>query len=128
MPPKGVKVGAVRSASNKDVGLLEAILGRHLSTPETLDYSTDVVKAPVDSSTLMVHKALILELVENFRKGGLAHDVAQKAMQALAKSREGTWHLARDIEDWSDDSAKMLRCMLRQVCNAMGRTPWQNVT
>ena len=113
-----------REQKQQDAALLQDILARYLETPETLDYSTDVAGASVDADVLKKHKGLILELVDTYyKKGGLVHSVAQEALAALAKSREGEWALSKDIGDWSEDTAKMIRCMLRQVSNALSRTP-----
>ena len=104
-----------------DVEPILAVLQRWVATPGQLRYR-ETVRGCLQPAILESHVGLITALRAGpCQQGALPQSAVEAAFQRLAASREGDWHLGAQQAAYAKSAAAMVRAMLRDVGQSLGK-------
>ena len=102
----------------KDPAVVFEAARAHLVRPEDSKYREEL-EGNVHPERVEVHTALLLAVRSHTGEQALTQSVAQQGFLQLAVLNEESWNLGPAARKWSVKAAKRLRCMLRDVSQAL---------
>ena len=90
----------------------------HLAQPELFKYREDL-KGSVDPEKIEEHTALLLAVRSQTGEQALTQSAARDGFMHLAVQNEQSWNLGPNAGKWAAKAARRLRCMLRDVGQAL---------
>jgi hypothetical protein len=101
---------------------VSTVFAKHIKNPSDIQYRTDVSKSGQDVERITQNQAMLVELRNGPLDGvSITQQVARDAMAKVAAAMEARWHLSTEAGQWSVDTAKKVRAMLRDIASSIAK-------